>query len=272
MNGLEVILNQFDFTTKWNGGILLLVLFLINIYLFLLPKGKEDSIKKTILFISGLVGLFIALGTPVNILGRVTFSFHMIQLVMLLLVVPPLLIVGFKKGILEKIPSIAPVQKGLYWLTNPFISLFLFYGMFYLYHHPPIFDYVKVDYYLNYFYLFALFFAAILLWLPLLSKNALMAKAKQRYCLANIILIIPLFLIYLMSKESLYTVYTDIGMLTAALEYCIPDWDTLPKEFFAELLPFNPLNEQKIGGSILISGHAVVFGGVMIKNFRVKEN
>lgn len=100
---LDIILDEFHFSTLWNGEILLFGLFSAIIYLFLLPEEKNHSIWKTILFFTGLIVLFISIRSPINVIARIKLSTHIKQLILLLLVVPPLLIIGFKTKLWNKL-------------------------------------------------------------------------------------------------------------------------------------------------------------------------
>ncbi|MBY7142965.1 cytochrome c oxidase assembly protein [Virgibacillus sp. NKC19-3] len=261
---LDIILDEFHFSTLWNGGILLFGLFAAIIYLFLLPEEKNHSIWKTILFFTALIVLFIAIGSPINVIARIKFSTHIIQLVLLLLVVPPLLIIGFKKKIIEKIRTISVLDKMIHMLTNPVVAIFLFQLSFYAYHIPMLFDYVRIDLFLNYIFLLGLFISALLLWIPIVSPGRQTSGQKLKYCITNSLLLIPFSLLLFFASDSIYTIYSDIDAFIPALALCLPDYDTLTPEFFETLLPFDPVNEQQLGGGILLVSQVVVFGGLLL--------
>ncbi|WP_165767966.1 cytochrome c oxidase assembly protein [Virgibacillus indicus] len=257
---LDILLEEFHFSTMWNGGILLFILFGVIIYLFILPEDKNHKWWRTILFFTGLIILFISIGSPLNVIGRIQFSTHIIQIVLLLLFAPPLLIIGFKKKTMEKILSIPVLAKIMRVITNPIAAIILFYLLFYGYHIPVIFNNARIDLYLNYFYLLALFIAAFLLWIPIISSNRLHQKQKRYYIIANIVLLIPYSLLLLLAKDVLYMIYTDVDMFISALAVCLPDFQDIPKEFFQAIMPFNPAEEQPKGGWILLVSQLVIFG------------
>lgn len=257
---LDILLDEFHFSTMWNGGILLFILFGVIIYLFLLPEDKNHKLWRTISFFAGLIILFMSIGSPLNVTGRIQFSTHIIQIVLLLLAAPPLLIIGFKKKALEKILSIPVLAKIIHAITNPVAAIILFYLLFYIYHIPIIFNNARIDLYLNYFYLFALFIAAMLLWIPIISSSRLNRKQKRYYIIVNSILLIPYSLLLLLANDVLYLIYTDVDMFISALAVCLPDFQDIPKEFFQAIMPFNPTEEQPKGGWILLASQIAIFG------------
>src|SRR5690625_755915 len=261
---LDIILDEFHFSTMWNGGIFLFSLFALIIYFFILPEDDKFSIKKAILFVAGMIALFAALGSPWNIIGRIQFSTHIIQLILLLFIAPPLLILGFKMKILDKIKSITFLNKAFRLLTKPVAATVLFQFLFYCYHIPAIFNFARMDLYLNYFFLLAIFIAAILMWIPIISKNILPFKKKVIYILINSLLLLPYSLTLIFAKEALYMIYTDVDLFVSSLEACFPDLDSVPDDFFAALLPFEPVYEQKVGGWYLLAGQLIVFSFTVV--------
>src|SRR5690625_5096726 len=128
---LDIILDEFHFSTMWNGGIFLFLIFGLIIYFFLLPEDDKFSVKKAIMFVAGIITLFAALGSPLNVIGRIQFSTHIIQLILLLFVSPPLLILGFKNKIFEKVKSISFLDKTFQFLIRPLTATILFQALFY---------------------------------------------------------------------------------------------------------------------------------------------
>ncbi|MDO6450320.1 cytochrome c oxidase assembly protein [Oceanobacillus profundus] len=261
---LDIILDEFHFSTLWNGGIFLFTMFAAIIYFFLLPTSKKHRWWKSLAFVVGLIVIFIASASPLNVTGRIKFSTHSLQLVLLLLIAPPLLIAGFKTEILKRMKSIGGIKKVIVMLTQPIVATVLFQVVFYSYHIPFIFNFARLDLYLNYFFLLALFLSAVLLWIPLLSSNQLSRGQKWKYSFVNIVLLAPFSMILFFAKTGLYAIYSDINLFMSALALCLPDLTDVPPEFFTSLLPFDPVHEQWLGalyffGGILISFTIVTF-------------
>ncbi|WP_085992857.1 cytochrome c oxidase assembly protein [Oceanobacillus senegalensis] len=256
---LEIILDEFHASTLWNGGIFIYTAFAVIIYFFLLPSSKHHSIWRIIAFLAGILAVYVSLGSPLNIIGRIKFSTHIIQLVLLLLIAPPLLIIGFKMEIIERIRKKAIVEKIIAIITKPIIAVSLFYVLFYVYHIPFVFNSIRLDLFLNYLAMLVLFIAAILVWIPLIRPNRLFGKRRWLYGLVHIILFIPYGAILLAANVGLYSLYTDIDLFMSSIIVCLPDAEYLTPEFYQSLLPFDPVQEQKTGGIYLLISQVVIF-------------
>ncbi|SES67514.1 putative membrane protein [Oceanobacillus limi] len=248
---LDIILDEFHFSSLWNGGIFLFICFAAIIYLFLLPQDKRHTIWKSILFLVGLVSIFVAIGSPINIIGRIEFSTHVVQLILLLFIAPVLLILGRKQKAIDQLLTISPLEKIMQFVMHPIFTLGLFIILFYGYHIPAVFDQARIDLFWNYFYMFGLFLAAIFMWLPVLSSKRFAVKRKVLYVSWMVFLMLPFCLLLWLSNESFYNLYTDMRSFVAAMELCLPPGESLSPEYFELLLPFDPVGEQKQGGIIL---------------------
>jgi len=269
---LEFIIDEFDFhvSTLWNGGVVLFILFFIILYIFILPSGKNHTVWKTVIFFAGLIALFIALGSPINIVARIKYSSHIIQLIFLLLVAPPLLIYGFKKEIIERAREIEWIDQTIRILTKPVNALILFFVLFYIYHVPFVFDFVRIDLFLNYLFFFLLFGAAILLWIPILSeKSKLTGNQKMLYAIVNIVLFIPYSLILFTANEGLYLLYTDTEMFRSSVELCLPNEEDVPPEFYQALIPYDPVQQQVEGGKVLLIWQVIIILGYTLWGLRI---
>lgn len=270
---LEIILDEFHPSTLWNGGILLFILFTVILYIFILPTGKKHTVSKSMIFYLGLLAVFVALGSPINVIARIKYSTHIIQLIFLLLIAPPLLIYGFKKEIIDIArEKISWIDQSVQVLTKPLHALIIFYGLFYLYHVPVIFNFVRIDLFLNYLLFFALFIAAFFLWIPVISeKSSMTGKQKMRYALINIVLFIPYSVILFTANEGIYSLYTDVELFISSLALCLPDVRNVPPEFFQTLLPYDPVEEQQLGGIILFIGQIILFLAFSIWGTKIKQ-
>lgn len=268
---LDIILDEFHFSTLWNGGIFIFIGFILIIYFLLLPQEKKYPIWKQAIFVLGILVVFAALGSPLNVIARIKFSTHIIQLVLLLLIAPPMLIIGFKNEIFERAKEIKVLQRLLKIVAQPMFGFILFFVIFYVYHIPAIFNYARLDLYINYFFMFALLFAAILLWLPIIIVNRLTAKQKFLYIALNILLFIPASLVLFIYDSSLYIVYSDAELFLQSLEACIPNLDGIPPEIAESLLPFDPVQEQVQGGVFLLVSQVIIFIATAIVARRYSE-
>lgn len=266
----DLLLGDFPFSSLWNVGIFLFLAFSAVIYLFLLPQEKGHSIWKTIAFLFGLIVIFTAAGSPLNIIGRIQFRSHILQVILLCFIAPPFLLVGMKRKLIDDLLSVATIEKIYNWLTKPVITVGLFFLFLYTYHHPPIFDQARGDLFLNYFYLLGLFITAMLLWIPIISKKSTF-KRTAIYSFVCMVLLIPLGVIFLTAKEILYSAYTDLTTFSQALQVCLPPGFQLSPEDILLLLPFDQFHEQFLGGITWLVGGIFIFAlTIAIKKIRTK--
>lgn len=251
---LDIMLEEFPFSSLWNSGIFLFIAFTAVIYLFLLPQEKSHSLWHKLSFLSGLILIFIATGSPLNILGRIQFSAHIVQIILLCFVVPPLLFIGMKYNLLNKVISIPSLFKKLInFIRRPYVAISIFFISLYAYHHSPIFDQARADLYGNYLYLLVLFVGAMLLWEALRKIKS--KKDNLLYHLLCLVGIIPLGVILLVSEGIVYHAYTDLDTFTQVLQVCLPPGQQISEELVLLLLPFEPIPEQHLGGVVwLVAG------------------
>lgn len=232
--------------------------FALIIYFFILPNEKGHAMWRKIVFVTGIVILFFTIGSPLNIIARIKFSAHIIQLILLLFVTPPLLIIGAKTAYFEKILIIRWVSKLVGVITHPVFAIGLFFLFVYGYHLPNVFDTARMDLYLNYFYLLGLFVSALLLWIPIVSTFGLETKTKLLYCLGIALLLLPLGFLLLASWEGWYITYSDLSYFIESIQLCLPTGIELPPDYYASLLPSDPLDEQHRGGITWIIGGCMI--------------
>ncbi|BAC13026.1 hypothetical conserved protein [Oceanobacillus iheyensis HTE831] len=240
---IEIFLNEFHFSTLWNAGILLFCLLYIICYFFVLPVTESGSMKKAVLTILGVTILFIAIGSPLNIIARLTFQGHMIQILLLTVVSAPLLVAGWKP---IKINTFSFVHTCVSWLTKPWVSMLLLLSFFYGYHLPVVFDFARLELYWNHFFLFGLFISCILFWISILYKIKVSEKLWL-YAGIHHLFLIPYFLFLYTANEGVYRVYSDITLFMSAIEVCLPVEINYPEQFYASLLPFDPVIHQQTG-------------------------
>lgn len=270
---LDILLEEFHPSTMWNGGILILIAFVIIGYFLLLPTSKKHPVWKSILFVAGLVAVYASLGSPLNVIGRMKFSIHIIQIVLLFFIAPPLIILGFKNEILRTLNRIEVFRDMINFLTKPIVAIIIFYLLFYIYHIPAVFNSARLGLALNYVILFIILIAAIFLWVPLLKPDVLTNKQKWIYSIMNMVLIVPYVVILLMANEGIYALYTDFDLFMSSLVICLPsDAAQMTPEFFQALLPFDPANEQKIGAVILLISQIIIFTIGAIKGRKLNQS
>jgi len=261
---ISQILDGFSFHSQWNGGIIFFTLILIVLYMFLLPTPKDHPKHKSIAFAGSMLLILLAVGSPLNLLGRMLFRAHIIQIVVVLLIAAPLIVMGLKTNLLEKALRKNSVKKVYSVLTHPVFTIILFHGLLIGYHVPVMFDWIRTGYFTNYFFLIGLIVAAVLLWWPIIGPikehDQMTFKKKLIYIVVNIVLFLPVTLFLWLAKDALYSVYSDTSQMLAALALCMPLGEEIPPDLLETLLPYPPIGEQKNGAIILFITQTLIFG------------
>ncbi|WP_280530103.1 cytochrome c oxidase assembly protein [Oceanobacillus sp. J11TS1] len=218
-------------------------------------KGKHKLLHSTS-FIFGMFILFIAAGSPLNIIGRLTLQAHMFQIVGLLFVAAPLLVVGWKPKawISQKIGWVA---RTLAFLRKPTIAIIILSILFYSYHVPFMFDIARLELFWNHFFMFGLFLAALNFWSAFFYYW--LDNRIRWYAMAmQISAFLPYCFYGLLASSGIYKTYNDPEVFLAALKVCIPVDLQMADEFYIGFLPFDPVYEQQMGILIFLFSIALV--------------
>ncbi|MGH2751387.1 MAG: cytochrome c oxidase assembly protein [Actinomycetota bacterium] len=104
-----------------------------------LPGEKPASAKQVFAFYSGIILLWFASDWPLHdIAERYLFSFHMIQHLAFMLVVPPLLLLGTPRWLLRSLIGTGARFRVMRVLTKPVVALLIFNGTVAFIHWPVI--------------------------------------------------------------------------------------------------------------------------------------
>ncbi|WP_243293038.1 cytochrome c oxidase assembly protein [Bacillus sp. FJAT-47783] len=265
MKAIELLTN-FSYHLLWNFGVLFIVLLAAILYLFLLPTSVDHKKKKTAMFLTGLLFFFLALGSPLNIMGRLLFRAHMIQMIILLFVSAPLIVYGFKWDLFERLMKRFRFKRFVHLLLNPLWAIAVFHLLFVLYHVPAVFNFVRVHYVWNYVSVFILFSVGLILWIPIFhsmrSFQAMEHSKVNAYFLVNGTLLLPCAILFILSPSSIYSIYSDPDLLISAVALCLPQGvtiDMLSNDLITTLLPFSPVQEQRMASVILLGSVVVIF-------------
>lgn len=205
---------------------------------------ERVSFKQKFFFITGLVTIFIAEGTPLSYYGHhYVFSFHMIQMALMYLVVPPLLLLGMPASLLKPLLLRSKVKKVVWFMSNPLIAILLFNMLFSFYHIPSIFDTAMKYDYVHIPYHILLFASAMLMyWLivgPVPELNRLSPLMKLAYIFGNGVLLTPACALIIFSDQVLYSTYANATQL----------FESLP-----------PIEDQQLGGTLMKIIQEIVYG------------
>ncbi len=225
-------LRQFGFVALWSPYFLLFVALISYLFFYLAIKkrslfpGKEPlSVREGVGFLFVMVLLYIVKGSPVDLLGHLMFTFHMIQMAILNLIIPPLLIAFVPDWMWERLLSFRFIRGLFRFFTRPVVALLFFNGMFSFYHIPFIFDFMKTDFFYHTGFTLLLFIAAFFMWWPLINtveKKQLSGLQKALYLVADSVLITPACALIIFSPEAFYETYTNAELWLQSLTLCVP--------------------------------------------------
>ena len=223
----------FGFQALWSPVYLAVLVFVTILYFLATTKWRGKfkgnqplSLREAALFVSGIVLLYIIKGSPVDLYGHILFTMHMVQMALLLLLIPPLLIMGIPAYIWRAFISL-PVIKPLFnFFTKPMLALILFGMVFSFYHLPMVFDFVKQDVWIHGTVNVVLFTSAIFYWWPVVNNLEGMHKfhglSKLAYLFGLSVLMTPACALIIFSGTPFYATYTDGDAWLQAMALCVP--------------------------------------------------
>ncbi|MFD2807549.1 cytochrome c oxidase assembly protein [Litchfieldia salsa] len=241
-NGVEEHSENIALSSEWNY---LLAGLLVIIYgLFHFRFYKEQGLKKLYFFFLSLLVFYLALGSPLHVLGdHYLFSAHMLEQSLVYLVLPPLLLLSLPDRLAEPIFSFGLKYKLLSFVKKPLIPLLLFNVLFSFYHIPLMFNAVVSNNLLHNLTHFLLTVTAIFMWIPLLpivkELDRLSDLQKLGYIFAAGILLTPACALIIFSDTAFYSVYSSAPQLFSYLP---------------------PIEDQKTGGIIMKVVQELVYG------------
>lgn len=262
----------FGFPALWSPYYLAVLVLITILYFMLTIKWKDkfkDSeplkTKEAVLFVSGMVLLYIIKGSPTDLLGHIIFSMHMVQMAFLLLLVPPLLIMGVPSWVWRKFINLPIVKPLFHFFTKPMLALILFGLVFSFYHIPLVFDFVKTSTSIHAAVNGILFISAIFYWWPVVNNLEGSYKfhglKKLGYLFGLSVLMTPACALIIFSSSPFYATYSDGEAWLQAMALCVPA-GTLSQlnlsgpELFTNM---STVEDQRTGGIVMKVLQELVF-------------
>lgn len=226
-------LSIFGFRALWSPWFFLSLVVLVLIYFLITVKWRHKfensealTKKQAILFLTGMLLVYILKGSPVDLLGHILFTIHMTQMAVLLLIVAPVLIMGIPNWVWAKVFEVKLIDKVFKFFTRPIIGLFAFAIMFSAYHYPMILDYVKLSLVLHAFFTITIFMSAIFLWWPIVNtlegQPKLHGLKKIGYVILSAILVTPACALIIFADTPVYESYSSGEAWLQAMALCVP--------------------------------------------------
>ncbi|MFD2614904.1 cytochrome c oxidase assembly factor CtaG [Paenibacillus gansuensis] len=279
MWGLEV----FGFTALFSPFFLLFMLFIAGSYWLLTgpQRGRFEgsapvSVGKQITFYTACFLFYLVQGGPLELLGHLMFTFHMVNMSISYILVPPLILLSVPDWMWRALFRKRFNPKTSPWM-HPIFTAVLFNVLFSLYHLPNIHDVIMTNYALHTAYYLVLLIASFMMWwnviCPVPEYNRLTELRKMGYIFLNGLLLTPSCALIIFAGEPMYAVYNNPQVWADAMGYCVPgDPAELLKLFqngpasVINLLP--PLDDQQLGGVLMKLIQEFIYGAVLAYVFR----
>jgi len=203
--------------------------------------ARGAGVGRLLLFLTGLLGLAVALISPVDRLAEQILAMHMVQHVILLDIVPILLILGLTKALMRPITRrLQPIEHGP--LGHPVVAVILYVASMWVWHIPALYDaaaeYASVHVLEHIFFLSA----GVLYWWhlvgPLRTRLAADGLAPVGYMVSTKVAVGLLGILLTFAPEALYAFYADQ-----------PDYWGL-----------TPTTDQAVAGVIMALEQSIVMG------------
>lgn len=268
----------FGFRALWSPYFITFLLLVALLYFLItgpyrVKFGHHDkpTAKQQIAFYFSLILLYVAKGSPVDLLSHILFTAHMVQMAIFLLLVPILFIKGIPKWMWEKVINLPVVRVFFKIFTKPLIPLITFNLLFSLYHIPSVFDFSKSSRPVHFAISLVLLAAAFMMWWvvmsPIKEHNKLKPLLKMLYMAANSALITPACVLIIFASAPVFQAYSSEGAWLQALSLCVPV-DVLQglsgslsgADMFS---PMTTVEDQQLGGIVMKILTEIVYGSVI---------
>lgn len=227
----------------WHTEPLLLITLLTIGWLYALGTGPlrrkidptaDFPIKNAILFYSGLVITYLAVGSPLDQIGeQFLFSAHMVQHILLIYVSPVLFILGTPAWLVDWLLGPKPIRKTIRALTYPLSGGLLFLFIFTLWHIPALYEAALHDKRIHVLEHWTIFLPGILMLWPYLTTSKHIPRSSYGIRMIAIFLLmvgqLPVFAFLSFAGEALYPTYV----------------------WAPRIIGLDPLNDQILGGIIM---------------------
>jgi putative membrane protein len=275
-------LQYFRFEELWTPLFFFAMAAIVILYFYLIGPWRERhfageapaTLLQKILFVSAAFLLYLAHGGPLNLLGHVMFTFHMVNMSISYLIVPPMVLVGVPSFIWRKMFSAAFWRK-LSFLMHPVASLVLFNMLFSIYHVPMVHDYVMTHFTVHRLYYLVLLITAFMMWwqiaCPVPEWNRLTDVKRMAYVFANGMLLSPACALIIFAENPLYAIYSDPNVWVQAMGYCVTGDPSRLLDSFSGPQFFNLMGiveDQQLGGIVMKLIQEVMYGIILAYIFK----
>ncbi|WP_080833024.1 cytochrome c oxidase assembly factor CtaG [Cohnella massiliensis] len=257
-------LDYFSFAEMWSPLFLVFMLLIATLYAFVVGPWRQRfggveavPVVRQLAFYGAMLLLYLVHGGPLSLLGHLMFTFHMTDMAISYIIVPPLLLYGIP-GWLWKWAFGRAFWKPFRLFANPLFGLFAFNLLFSFYHMPDVHDWVMTHYVIHGFFYALLLVVALLNWwhvmCPVPEWSRVTSLRKLGYIFANGLLLTPACVLIIFAPEPLFAVYNDPQVWVQAMGYCVSGDPARLLEQFEGPAFFNLMSgreDQQLGGIVM---------------------
>ncbi|MEE1131824.1 MAG: cytochrome c oxidase assembly factor CtaG [Caryophanon sp.] len=277
-------LRVFGFQALWSPYFLCILIIVGFLYAQCTGKWRgrfsySEPLKKSeaMYFYSALLLIYVIKGSPLDVLAHISFTMHMVQMALLLLLVPIFIIKGIPAWLWQIFishPLVRPIWRIV---TQPIVALFTFTLLFSFYHIPVILDAIKLSEALHACYTVVLFGSAITMYWTTINRvpgeQQLKGLHKVAMIIGNAVLITPACALIIFADTPLYNTYQSGEAWLQSMALCVPTTMlvslanagiTGPELFMS----MSTLEDQQLGGIVMKIIQELIFGVLLYTVFR----
>jgi putative membrane protein len=259
-------LEYFSFRDLWSPLMMIAAMAIIVLYTFIVgpwrhrfAQAQSVSVPRQASFIIAIVLLYLTQGGPLSLLGHLMFTFHMTNMALAYMLVPPLLIYGIPDWLWRRIFQAKIWRLRVFRLVmNPIVCLGLFTLAFSVYHMPDNHDWIMTHLTVHRLYYILLFISSMMMWwhiyCPIPEWRRMSHMLSLGYIFMSGLLLTPACVMIIFANEPLFAVYNDPQVWVKAMAYCITgDPASLLSQFEGPAF-FNLMSakdDQQTGGIIM---------------------
>lgn len=248
MNAVGKLLGAWDF----DPSIVIGCIALLAAYAF----AHRGDYSRAPWFVAGVAAMFLALVSPLDVLSdQYLFSAHMLQHLILILIVPPLLIIGlsekFVRQVLE-VPVLARIERVL---ATPALAWTLAIAVIWIWHWPALYNATIADEDVHIFEHLCFLVTATIFWWPIFAPSArslLEPMLAIIYLATAMVANSVLAILLTFAKPGLYPAYLHPADSLGILPMLREGWG------------LTPAVDQQLGGLLMwVPGGLIFLGAIM---------
>ncbi|BBI31491.1 cytochrome c oxidase assembly factor CtaG [Cohnella abietis] len=259
-------LEYFSFRDLWSPVFMIFMMAIIVLYTFVIGPWRHRfagsqpvSILRQLAFVLSIVLLYLTQGGPLSLLGHLMFTFHMTNMAIAYIVVPPMLIYAIPDWLWRRLFAASFWRARIFqFFMNPIVSLLLFTLLFSFYHMPANHDWIMTHITVHKLYYILLLLSSLIMWwhvyCPIPEWKRMSNLLTLGYIFMGGLLLTPACAMIIFATTPLFGVYNDPEIWVKAMGYCMSGDPAVLLSQFEGPSFFNMLStedDQQLGGIVM---------------------